>query len=611
MKTRGIDVAGIVAIHASGQGSFDNPTVEMNLQIPKFAAGGQVFSGTNLRAHMANHIANADLATSIANASLYGKAQVNLTGDYLADASFDTQTLPLEPFLTVYAPEEASGLSGQAEIHAELHGPLKNRNQLEARVSMPVLRVAYGNSIQLAAASPIEANYQNGVFNLQPATIRGTDTDLQFQGSFPVKNGAPMSLKAQGTVNLQIAQIFDSDLRSSGQLKLNIDSHGALAGGSFGGEIDIVDASISTITSPVGLQHGNGVLKLTSDRLEIARFDGTLGGGDVTAQGAVVYRPNLQFNLGLSAKGARILYPDGVRETAYANLRLTGTTAHSVLGGTVNLADMSFTNSFDLSNVINQFSGGVEVPSQPGFAQNLALNVTVSSASNLNLVSRTLSVDGTANLQVRGTLADPVILGRVNLTGGDVILHGSRFVLTGGTVQFVNPSTTEPVLNVSMTTTIQEYKIDLRFQGPADRLRTQYTSDPSLPSADIINLLAFGQTTEASATNSTPVNQAAEGLVASQVSSQVTSRISKAAGISQLSISPVIAGSTSAGPPGANLTIQQRVTGNLFVTFSTNVATTQGQTIQGQYQIFPRVAISATRDPNGGFAIDTLIKKSW
>ena len=110
--------------------------------------------------------------------------------------------------------------------------------------------------------------------------------------------------------------------------------------------------------------------------------------------------------------------------------------------------------------------------------------------------------------------------------------------------------------------------------------------------------------------NNTPMNQQAESLVASQVSSKVTSRISRAAGISQLSISPVLAGGTAA-PPGANITIQQRVTGNLFVTFTTNVATTQGQTIQGQYQVSPRLALSATRDPNGGFALDTIIKKSW
>ncbi len=146
-------------------------------------------------------------------------------------------------------------------------------------------------------------------------------------------------------------------------------------------------------------------------------------------------------------------------------------------------------------------------------------------------------------------------------------------------------------------------------------MRTEYSSDPALPQADIIHLLAFGQTLEASAaasaSNQTSAGQTAESLVASQVSSQVTSRISKAAGISQLSISPVLAGSSQQGPAGANITIQQRVTGNLFITFSTNVASTQAQTIQGQYQVTPRVAVSATRNPNGGFAVDTLIKKSW
>jgi translocation and assembly module TamB len=315
--------------------------------------------------------------------------------------------------------------------------------------------------------------------------------------------------------------------------------------------------------------------------------------------------------MGLAAKGVRILYPQGMRENVDANLTLTGSYTRATLGGSVDIADLSFTPAFDLSTFVSQLSGGVTAPAAQGFSQNVALNVAVHSTNNVNLVSRTLSVDGSANLEVRGTAADPVILGRVNLSGGDIILNGTRFVLTGGTVQFVNPSETEPVLNLSLNTTIQQYKIDLRFNGPTDQMRTEYTSDPALPQADIINLLAFGQTTEAAANSPTTANQAAESLVASQVSSQVTSRISKVAGISQLSISPVLANSNTQGPAGANITIQQRVTGNLFVTFSTNVSTTQDQTIQGQYQISPRVAVSATRDPNGGFAVDTLIKKSW
>jgi translocation and assembly module TamB len=611
LQVRDIDAKGILEIQAHGQGTFDNPQVDADLNIPTLTINGQAFSNLKLQMNIANRIANAELNSSVANTSLHAKAQVNLSGDYFADASLDTQALPLQPFLAVYAPEQATNVTGQTEIHATLHGPLKKISQMEAQLTIPVLKVGYTNSIELAATSPIHVEYKNSVIDVQPATIRGTDTELQLQGSIPLNSRAPMSLKVQGTVNLQLAQLFDPDLRSSGQLKLNIDSHGPVGSGELGGEIDVVDANLASTTSPVGLQHGNGVLKLTADRLEIMKFDGTIGGGPITAQGAIVYRPNLQFELAATAKGIRMLYPQGMRESVDASLQLTGSATHAVLGGSVNLTDLSFTPAFDLSTFVDQLSGGVASPVGPGFEQNLRLNLSVNSTNNTNLVSRTLSVAGSANLQVRGSAAEPVILGRVNLSGGDVILNGNRFVLTGGTVQFVNPTMTEPVLNVALTTTIQQYKIDLRFNGTSDQLRTQYTSDPSLPPADIINLLAFGQTTEASAMNGTPANQQAESLVASQVSGQVTSRISKAAGISQLSISPVLAGSTAAGPPGANLTIRQRVTGNLYVTFSTNVATTQGQTIQGQYQVSPRVAVSATRDPNGGFAFDTLIKKSW
>jgi translocation and assembly module TamB len=609
IKAQGIQAKGDLEIRAHGQGTFNNPEIDATLQIPTLAIGGQVLSQTRLQVNAANHVANAELASSVANASLHGKAQVNLNGDYLTDASLDTQPVPLEPFLAAYAPEEGPGLTGQTEVHATVHGPLKDKSQLQVHVTVPILRVAYG-SIQLAASS-IQADLQNGTATLHPLTIQGTDTNLSVQGAFPVGHEAPASLIVQGAVNLQVLRIFDPDLQASGQLKVNVNSHSTDIGQLLAGEIDITDASLSTNTSPVSLQHADGVLKMTNGRVEIAKFDGTLGGGGVTAQGSVDFRPGIRFNLGAAVHGAKILYPQGVRETIYGNLSLTGSATHAALGGSIKIADLSFTPAFDLTSVVSQVSGGVATPTEPGFEQNLQLNIALDSTSDANLESRTLSVDGSADLQIRGTAAQPVILGRVNLTGGDAILQGHRFVLTGGTVQFINPTMTQPVLNVSLTTTIQEYKIDLRFRGPADQMRTQYSSDPSLPQADIINLLAFGQTSEASAMNATPMNQQAESLVASQVANQVSSRISRAAGISQLSISPVLAGGTAAGPPGANLTIQQRVTGNLFVTFSTNVATTQGQTIQGQYKVSPRVTISATRDPNGGFAVDTLIKKSW
>ncbi len=610
LKTKNIDANGVVTLNARGQGSFDNPQVTASIQIPSLVIQKQTIEQINLQLNMANHAADATLQSSAVHTAINAKAHVSLTGDYPADATLDTQGIPLQPLVAAYAPEQADAVTGQTELHATLHGPLKNKNAIEAHLTVPYLKVAYNNNIQLAAASPIHVDYKNNVVDVQRSAIRGTDTNLEFQGSIPVSGDAPMSLLLQGTVNLQLAQLFEPDVHSSGELKFNINSNGK--GPNLGGEIDVVDASFASGDMPVGLQHGNGVLTLTSNRVNITKFEGTVGGGTVTAQGGVAYRPSIQFDVGLAAKGIRMLYPQGMRESIDANLRFTGNTENANLGGTVGLRDLSFTPAFDLSDFVGQFSGVASPPSR-GFSQNVNLNLAVHSTNNVNLVSRTLSINGSANLQVRGTASDPVILGRVILNGGDAIVNGERFVLNSGTVQFVNPSQTQPVVNLDLSTTVQQYNIGLRFRGPADQLQTQYTSDPALPEADIIHLLAFGSTTEASAQASanTTTTQAAQSLIASQVSSQVTSRVSKIAGISQLSINPVLANSTSQGPPGANITIQQRVTGNLFITFSSNVASTQSQVIQGQYQVSPRVAISATRDPNGGFAMDTIIKKTW
>ncbi len=605
------DISGVVTLSAKGEGSFDNPQGDAVIEIPKLVVQNQKIDDVKLQINVANHLAVANLTSSAVGTAIRAHGQVNLTGEYLADATLDTQAIPLRPLLATYAPEQAAGINGETEVHATLHGPLKDWRRLEAHATIPVLKLAYADTVQLAANAPIKINFKNGVVNIERSSIRGTDTDLQFQGTIPTATNSPMSLLLVGTVNLHLAQLFDPDLRSSGQLKFNINSNALEPGQSFGGSIEIVDANLSSADIPVGLQHANGSLSFTKDRINITSLKGTLGGGTLSAQGGIALSPAIRFDMGLAAQGVRMLYPQGMRETMDANLRLTGSMQSARLGGSVNVTDLSFTPAFDLNSFIGQFTGGVEAPPSRGFAQNVALNIAVRSSNDVNLVSRTVSIGGSANLQVRGTLADPVILGRANLTGGDILLNNRRFVLTGGTVQFVNPSQTEPNINLSLTTTIQQYNISLRFEGPIDQLRTQYTSDPSLPSADVINLLAFGTTTEAAAVNATPTSQAAQSVVASQVSSQITSRVSKIVGISQLSINPVLPNSSAQGQMGANITIQQRVTGNLFITYSTNVSSTESQTIQGQYQVTPRVAVSVTGDANGSVAIDTLIKKSW
>jgi translocation and assembly module TamB len=271
---------------------------------------------------------------------------------------------------------------------------------------------------------------------------------------------------------------------------------------------------------------------------------------------------------------------------------------------------VSFTSDFDVSDLMEQFSGDTPPPPAQGFGQNLRLDIAVQTPGGLNLTSRTLSLAGTANLRVRGTAAQPILQGRMNLSDGDLIFSGNRYQLQGGTIDFSNRSRTEPVVDMSMSTTINQYDIQMHFWGPVEHLHTNYASDPSLPPSDIINLIAFGKTAEADAANPTPPGTlGAQSLLASQASSQITNRVEKLAGISQLSIDPVLGSSQQS--PGARIAVQQRITSKMFVTFASDVTSTQREAIKFEYQANRKTSFEAIRDQNGGFSFQTTFRKQW
>lgn len=611
VKGRGMDLNGVLSLVANGRGSIHNPELTANAQIPRLAMNGQTISGLALQANVANKVANFNLNSNVVNTALKAQGTVQLVGDYYGNVTLDSQVIPLAPLVAAYAPSQAGAITGQTELHATLRGPLKRKDRVEAHVVIPQLSVNYKNAVQLAAAAPIKADYANGTLQLQRSSIRGTDTNLEFEGTVPVAGNGPARLMLVGNVDLRLASLINPDIASSGQLQFDINGMGNRANPNFQGQIKIVNATFATGDLPVGLQNGNGVMTLTSDRLNITSFTGTVGDGTVRATGGVVYRPSMRFDLALSGRGMRILIPGGVRTGVTTDLSLTGTPMASLLRGNVRINQLQFTPEFDLMNFMGSFGGGEATPPPTeGFTNGLKLDIGVSSTSGINVSSRTMSLQGAANLRVTGTGAQPVVLGRVNLEGGDLILMGNRYILNGGTVDFINPSRTEPNLNVSVSTTIQQYNIQMRFWGPADHMHTNYASDPALPPSDIINLIAFGKTSEAQAANPTPPgNLGAESMIASQVSSQVTSRLEKIAGISQLSIDPVLGGNGQ--NPGAKIAIQQRVTSKIFVDFATDISSTQNQTIRLEYHASPRLSFSGTRDQNGGFGFDTQIKKTW
>src|ERR1700733_3282306 len=597
VQEKNLAVNGTLTLSAHGQGTLDDPELTASLELPRLDVKQKSIAGLKAEVNVANQQADLTVDSQVAQAAIRARGHVNLTGDYEADASIDTAAIPLDVLLATYASSVPQGFKGETELHATIKGPLKDKTRLEAHLTIPTLSATY-QSLQIGAARPIRADYSRSVITLQPAEIRGTDSSIRIQGSVPLAGNASPTLTAQGSIDARIVRIFSPDVQSSGKIALDVRTSGSAKDPVVQGQVRLQNIAMTTPDAPISVDKLNGVLELSNERVQISNLAGEVNGGQLSAGGSIQYRPSLQFNIALQGNSIRLRYPEGLRTLLDSNLAWTGNMQASTLTGRVLVDQLGFTPDFNLSSFGDQFSSSVAVPAQPGLADTIKLQVAVQSKNNLTANSSQVSMAGSMNLNAIGTAANPVIIGRVDLDSGELFYRNVRYQLQRGIITFEDPNETSPILDVSVSTTVEQYNLTLNLRGPFDRLTTSYTSDPPLATADIINLIALGKTTSESAASS----QSTDSIIASQAASQLSGGIQKLAGISGLPINPLLGGNSQ--NPSAQVALQQRVTKNFLFTFSTDVSQPGQEIVQGDYQINQKWSISVARDQLGGVSVD-------
>ena len=606
VQARNLRVGGVLTASASGRGTLDDPQLTATVQIPQLQVDQASISAIKVDLNVANHRAQLALDSQVAQTFVQAHGAMDLTGAYYTRATLDTKGMPIEGLLALYASTKTNGPRGILEVHASAEGPLNDKTRMQAQVVIPTLKADY-QGLQIGNTRPIRIRYANSIVALDPTEIAGTDTTVQLQGQLPLQGSAPVTLSAVGAVDMRLLRFFQPDVQSSGKLLLDVRGTGATAHLALQGQLRVRDVSLMTPDAPLGLQKLNGVLDVSNDEVTITQLAGEAGGGQVSARGLIRYRPQLQMNVALQAKSVRIRYQDAIRTVLDGNLNLVGTSETATLNGRVLIDRLGFTQNFDLASLAAQVQSGAESAPSQGMAEKVKLDIAVQTSRDLDLASSAVSLQGQANLRVIGTAADPVIVGRTEFTAGDIFLMNKRYQIERGIIEFSNPKRTEPVLNVVLTTTINQYNLRLTFLGSLEKLKTSYVSDPPLPTADIINLIARGQTAQQAA--ATASNFAATSLLAQGAASQVSSGVQKLAGLSSLSIDPTLGGNDA--NPGARIAMQKRVTRSFLFTFATDVTSTQREIIQGEYQFNKAWSASVTRDENGGFAVDGKYRKRF
>jgi translocation and assembly module TamB len=329
----------------------------------------------------------------------------------------------------------------------------------------------------------------------------------------------------------------------------------------------------------------------------------------VTLSGqASAYNHQLNFDLLAKGEGVRLRYPPGVSSTANEELHFVGSSSSSTLSGDITINKLAITPGFDFGAYLERSAQAANLPQTNPLLNRIRLDVHVITAPELQMQSAIIRLSGDADLHLRGTAAKPVIIGRADVIEGEAYFNGTKYRLERGDVTFTNPVVTTPVLDLQASTQIRDYDVTLLLNGKldtTDSLKITYRSEPPLPTADIIALLAFGQTTEQSA----QLQQSGQGvlgqgassaLLAAALNATISNRVQRLFGVSRIKIDPQgLSTETSTTQSGPALTIEQQISDKLTLSYSTNVSQTSQQVIQGEYNVTRSISIVGIRDQNG------------
>ncbi len=609
------DLDGTLTLTADANGTIEQPGLKATAKLARVVVDGKLLGEISAQAH-----SEADLLLYTAQSTLIGakvdaSGQTRLTGDYPTQARLNFTEFDLGTAIALFSP---SSIQAQSSIGGTVtvSGPLSKPMQLSGAAELNSFDVKL-QGVELKSAGPLRVSLKNGLASLDQVHITGQDTDLTAAGTLQAfgatdPNGGKLDVQAKGSVSVALAHTFDPDILSSGKVEFTVAAGGQIRKPSLTGRVQFDNVNAAMEGIPNGLSALNGTLVFNQDRLQVENLTATTGGGQLKIGGFLTYKNGIYSDLTASGDVVRVrLY--GLSTTANTSLRLQGSLQDMLLSGNVLITRFGVGPDVDFAAFSS--AGGVSAPPEPGSPSNkIRLDVHVTSSPQLDFQNSYAKLAGTVDLKIGGTVAEPSILGRIQITDGSATFAGTKYELQRGNIYFSNPVRIDPAIDIDAISRVETYDITVGLQGTMSHLKPTYRSEPPLSEADIFALLALGRTQEeAQLYQERQIQQGGDpttsALLGGALNATVSNRIGKLFGGGTVKIDPAFVGTL--GNSTARITVQKQLTRQLTATYATNVNSTAQPLLQAQYDLTPNVAIVVARDESGVFSVVYKIRRRY
>lgn len=582
-------LGGNLEAQLDGQFPWEAPAGRLSLQTAQGARGTILLDQGGLRAQLARQ-GHWRLSAELRQGQRAISGQAQLTIESVAQLLQDVLG-------------QDAGVDGSVSAALQVTIPSGGEPQLVGEVNEAVLR-AEGQEVRLRA--PARLRLQGGEVELVGLDMEGDTAQLQLQASRR-RDGEVRGIMS-GVVPASLLGLVWREAAPRGRVEVLAELSGWDRAPRVEGELRVAEGALQVPGLPSPLTAIEGVVQLVGEVLTMRDVRFAFRGGSGLCSGQIRFWPRVELDLDLRLWAIRWPLAVGFEPSLDGQVRLSGDLAALQLAGNVTLRRSLYQRDVNLQRLVLEELTSPErlVPKAKGL---VAFDVHIQVPGTFEVRTPMARLAAQGELRLLGHSGQPGVLGRLEaLPGGELELSGVAYEVERASVTFTDPNGLRPILDLQARGLVQNFAVSLGLSGTLDRLVPSLSSDPPLPEADILALIALG-VSPASVGATASTSTMASSFLAEQLAGAVTQRTRNLLALDQLRIDPVLTAET--GPPTARVTMVKQLSPDWSVTVSTNLSSNREEVLVSRWRVGKDVYVEATRDSDGSYSLEVRWRRRY
>lgn len=607
------DLKGMIELDVEGKGQFKNPALKFRAQFKGLRYHQINMLKGSIRADWIGEKVDFDAAFAERHLSIAGS--VHLTQHYPFAFHSRFLGLKIDQLLKDRLPKPMEGVALLSTGNLTGKGELAHLDTLSFSAQLKDLAADFGD-YQLENDGPLSLTAEDGVLLFDQASFKGQNTALTLNGSLSLLKRWDLFVK--GEADLALLSYFSKTISSgSGKARLDLSITDDWAAPRLRGQLTLDSGKVRMMHLAQSIGIDTLSILFNEQQLILEHMEGRLGGGrfQLVGKASMAGFGFSDFGLFLNLEQTRVMLAPDLPATLSGELFFQGQGKQQVLKGDLHLLELLYDKQINLKTLVGDLeetAGDTLLSESDRFGQT-ALNIHFLGDQGLHIENNVAKAPLGIDLLLKGTIGNPVLIGRVDVPKGEVFFLKNTFRVLSGSVDFLNPKKIDPTFSMEASTEVRNvvtdrnYKIDLSLSGTLSQVTLRFSSFPDLPEDDILALLAIGKTSADLDQVKGGAGTEASNIAVGEFLSESVDEISGVVGDpleqltgTRLKVDPYISGTDSRTTTGTRLTAEKRLLKDqLLVIYSTTLDPNEEDLIKMVYEMSKNVSLIGNRDDSG------------